>query len=370
LSMPSLANFSALLAAIHEAALAPESWNDVMVGLTSALGANYGAIIAGRTGEMPATMVATNADPIFAGSYDAYYREIDPVVPRVQAMSAGTVVTHGELMPAGAMLRTEFYNDWARPQGVHGCMIAKFMPSGSTGVVCLSMPSGAADFGSDEVDFVGALTPHLRIAVRTQHLVSGLELQRDAALEVLGRIGHASLFVDASGKVVYANKLAEELLRQGDGLSFRDGALGCASNSSTASLRRLMFLATRSPTPRGGSLRLERPSGRAPLVVTISPVSGRNLERMSLSDPRALVIASMPEHVSGEKARALQDLFGMTPAEVTVTIAIANGGGVKRCAELLGVAVSTVRTHLHRAFEKTGTSRQAELAFLVSQLTL
>jgi DNA-binding CsgD family transcriptional regulator len=36
----------------------------------------------------------------------------------------------------------------------------------------------------------------------------------------------------------------------------------------------------------------------------------------------------------------------------------------------MGVALSTVRTHLQRAFEKTGTDRQAELARVLSELEL
>jgi DNA-binding CsgD family transcriptional regulator len=32
--------------------------------------------------------------------------------------------------------------------------------------------------------------------------------------------------------------------------------------------------------------------------------------------------------------------------------------GLKACAELIGIAEATARTHLRRIFEKTGTKRQ------------
>jgi DNA-binding CsgD family transcriptional regulator len=41
-------------------------------------------------------------------------------------------------------------------------------------------------------------------------------------------------------------------------------------------------------------------------------------------------------------------------------------GGVAKVAEALGVAESTVKTHLGRVFEKTGTTRQADLVKLVA----
>jgi DNA-binding CsgD family transcriptional regulator len=64
----------------------------------------------------------------------------------------------------------------------------------------------------------------------------------------------------------------------------------------------------------------------------------------------------------------LQAAFGLTLAEAAVAQLIAQGVGVKRAAIALGVAPSTVRTHLHRILAKTGVARQAELAHLVTAL--
>ncbi|RYE70631.1 MAG: LuxR family transcriptional regulator [Hyphomicrobiales bacterium] len=58
--------------------------------------------------------------------------------------------------------------------------------------------------------------------------------------------------------------------------------------------------------------------------------------------------------------------FGLTPAEQRVLSAIANIGGVPESASTLGVAESTVKTHLQRLFDKTGTSRQADLVKLLA----
>lgn len=53
-------------------------------------------------------------------------------------------------------------------------------------------------------------------------------------------------------------------------------------------------------------------------------------------------------------------------AEVRVLFAIVEVGGVPEVAETLGVAASTVRTHLGRLYEKTGVRRQADLVKLVA----
>ena len=47
-------------------------------------------------------------------------------------------------------------------------------------------------------------------------------------------------------------------------------------------------------------------------------------------------------------------------------MAIVEVGGVPETAEALGVAETTVKTHLYRLFDKTGVSRQADLVKLVA----
>ena len=58
--------------------------------------------------------------------------------------------------------------------------------------------------------------------------------------------------------------------------------------------------------------------------------------------------------------------FKLTPSELRVLLTFVEMGGVVETAEALGLAEATVRTHLHRLFAKTATSRQAELVKLVA----
>jgi DNA-binding CsgD family transcriptional regulator len=55
-----------------------------------------------------------------------------------------------------------------------------------------------------------------------------------------------------------------------------------------------------------------------------------------------------------------------TPTELRILLAIVEVGGVAEVADSLGIAGSTVKTHLRRLFEKTGASRQADLVKLVA----
>jgi DNA-binding NarL/FixJ family response regulator len=58
--------------------------------------------------------------------------------------------------------------------------------------------------------------------------------------------------------------------------------------------------------------------------------------------------------------------FKLTPMELRVLIAVVEVGGVPEVATALGVAVTTIKTHVSRLFEKTGACRQADLVKLVA----
>ena len=60
-------------------------------------------------------------------------------------------------------------------------------------------------------------------------------------------------------------------------------------------------------------------------------------------------------------ADAIAAAFRLTRSELRVLMAIIEIGGVPDIAAKLGVAETTVKTHLGRLFEKTGAGRQADL---------
>jgi DNA-binding CsgD family transcriptional regulator len=62
----------------------------------------------------------------------------------------------------------------------------------------------------------------------------------------------------------------------------------------------------------------------------------------------------------------IADSYRLTRTELRVLLAIVSVGGVPRVAQALGIAESTVKTHLGNLFEKTGANSQAGLVKLVA----
>jgi DNA-binding CsgD family transcriptional regulator len=74
---------------------------------------------------------------------------------------------------------------------------------------------------------------------------------------------------------------------------------------------------------------------------------------------KAALDTPSPQEVIGK-------LYKLTPTELRVLLAIMQVGSTPEVAEALGISEATVKTHLHRVFAKTGTTRQADLVKLVA----
>lgn len=66
---------------------------------------------------------------------------------------------------------------------------------------------------------------------------------------------------------------------------------------------------------------------------------------------------------------ALQELYGLTPAELRLCEQLGQGRSLKEAAEYSGTAHETNRTHLKSIFSKMGINRQTELVRIVTQIS-
>lgn len=77
-----------------------------------------------------------------------------------------------------------------------------------------------------------------------------------------------------------------------------------------------------------------------------------------------LVVDPNPQQIRSIKG--LQSAFALTAAEARVAGLVASGLSAPQVAKALGVAPTTVKTHLGHTFEKTGAHSQAALARLLA----
>jgi DNA-binding CsgD family transcriptional regulator len=353
--MIAIETFDSLVDAIYEAGLDPQQWPGALAELAAAAGANVADLLLHDSSRGASVRFSPGMDPAAVDAYEEHYCRLDPIRPAVERKPPGTIITDRDIVSKDWLTRTEFYNDWVRPQNFYDCtMLTLFRDPMRAGVICLAAPERADAFVARSSQLLGQWRPHLARAARITLKLAELDALRQAGFAALDRLTEGVVLADVKARVVFANGAAEAMFARADGVRVDASGLCAASSGQTMALRRLIALSAslENPHEAGGSLLLERPSGRRPLL------------------PVAIIFVADPEQDGAPLEARLRALYGMTRAEATVAGLISKGSGVKGAARTLGIAPSTARTHLHRVFEKTGTRRQAELASLINKFSL
>jgi DNA-binding CsgD family transcriptional regulator len=186
-----------------------------------------------------------------------------------------------------------------------------------------------------------------------------------AAFDTLDGLSTAVCLVEASGQIVHANAACRTILDADDFLSGAGGRLAASDASIDQALREL-FAADPALEPQRISLPLRARDGTHYVMHALPLTSGaRPLAEATCAATAALFIrktATEPPSAPEIIARA----YNLTPTELRVLLAIAEIGGVPEVAVALGVAETTIKTHLGRLFAKTGGRRQADLVKIVA----
>ena len=213
---------------------------------------------------------------------------------------------------------------------------------------------------ADDRALVELLTPYV-----IRSVILGIRLNErrssvDALLGIFDSLVLGVILLDAQGNVSFANQSAAELLGTAAGLT-RSGR-GNEQRKRTEALRALM---RREMGASSGALSYPHPDDGRPLYITSTPLSwgGANVQ----PDARfatALFLGD-PGGAAPGTANALGLLYGLTPAEERLALALASGRPLAESARHLGIRLSTARGVLRAVFEKTDTNRQASLVRLI-----
>ena len=74
--------------------------------------------------------------------------------------------------------------------------------------------------------------------------------------------------------------------------------------------------------------------------------------------------------VSRKPAQLLRRLYGLTPAEARVALAMLDGGSLVALRDRFAVSENTLRTQIQRVYGKTGTRGQSSLIRLLSTIVV
>jgi DNA-binding CsgD family transcriptional regulator len=181
-------------------------------------------------------------------------------------------------------------------------------------------------------------------------------------MEVLVNSPNACLLVDRAFRPVFVNQAAREILDGNCGVLLRDRALLASRHEDTRRLRHLIERAC-SSSPSGGEMAIFRERGQ-PLLILVSPVQ-RHYEAPLPPQTVAAVWLSDPNRSVISRGQRIRSLFGLTRAEASIAVELAQGLSLYEIADTLVISRHTARNHLKHIFEKMGAHRQTDVVRLV-----
>jgi DNA-binding CsgD family transcriptional regulator len=175
--------------------------------------------------------------------------------------------------------------------------------------------------------------------------------------------------VNARGHIVHANACGHALLA--DGLLLRaDGRkLVIADTVAEQALYEIFLAADKGDTAvgiKGIAVPLAARDGERYVTHVLPLTSGARRRAGAAFAAVAALFVHKATLETPSPPEILAKAYKLTPTELRVLLAVVQVGGVPETAVALGVAETTVKTHLSHLFEKTGSTRQADLVKLVA----
>ncbi len=372
--MVSSVSTSDLIAAIYDVPANAELWDVIGSKFLSVFDAAYFVAIQVSTetiGNEPpdAIILACNWPSDVMRLYSEYWHAHDPWVEHSHKVPDLTAAFGQDYYPQEEFERHPAWVDFARPYFDAFWMLTSATPPVRKWRTHLSMHRHHDDRSFNDTDkaLFQELLPHINRSITVQAALRHTQETFDRSASLLESLAQAALILDGHGRVTYANEMAETLIAQADGIGLRaDGTLRLSDPGDGRCWQKVLAQTCSGDVFQGGGTALaHRPSGKHALQILITPLP-EALRALVGARGAALIVIRDPTRQPVSLRQKLMQVYSLTRREAEVFELVAHGKDVPAICDVLELGQETVRTYLKQLFQKTGCSRQSELAALAA----
>jgi DNA-binding CsgD family transcriptional regulator len=366
---------SELIGRIYDAALDSTLWIDVLGKTTNFIGGRGSGLgwkdAAAKSGGRYYDDLGISAD--YRQLYFDKYIKLDPCTTGQFFAEIGDTIATADVIPYDEFLQTRFYKEWAQPQGlVDGAMTVLEKSITNFAFFCLFRHKCNGVIDEEGRQRIRLLAPHFRRAVLIGKVIDLNRSEAASLADTLDGISAGMLLVDATGRIVHTNVAGHVMLSAADVLHTKGGRLEVNDPQADQMLADTFATAGNGDAAvgiKGLAVPLVARDGERYVAHVLPLTSGARRQ----AGTSYAAVAGLFVHKAALDApsppEAIAKAFKLTPMELRVLLAVVEVGGVPEVAEALGIADTTVRTHLHQTYQKTGTNRQADLVKLVASFS-
>jgi DNA-binding CsgD family transcriptional regulator len=363
---------SSLIGEIYDAALDPDLWPGVLEkgcrfvgGVASNL---YSEDSAAKTGNIHYTW---GVDRHYGRLYYDKYIKFNPFTTAQLFFDIEQIISVGDIMPYEEFRETLFYKEWAQPQGWVDAASAVLDKSATSYAAISVMRHERDGLVDDDARWrMSLLVPHVRRAVLIGKVIELHKAEASTLADTLDGLTAGMFLVDKTGRIVHANESGHVMIGDARFVRAAAGRLVATDARANQSLQDIFAAAECGDDAvgvKGISVPLPARAGQEHVAHVLPLTAGmRRRAGASYSAVAAVFVRKATLDVPSP-LETVAKRHRLTPSELRVLLAIVEIGGVPEVANALGISETTVKTHLRHLFEKTSTTRQADLVKLVAR---
>lgn len=355
------AYLSALVGRIYDCTLHPEGWQPVLAELADLIQARRGMIgLACADGGGSTVTVGLGLDDLQPDAV-ARMTPINPLLPIGLVSPIDRAIVASRVLGLERLRSTRFYREWLAPRGDFDAIGFAITREGAAlGHWALFTQEDRGPIGDDEAAGLELIAPHVRRALEISDTLGRERLAADTFRGVLDRLDAAVLIVEEGRRVEYANPRAESMLVQNDVLTLRGGRIAGVSADVERALRLALGEGPERAAPGAQEAQVVGAAGAERLMFSVT-LDRLHENPFAVPGRSTLLIVRAPREDTRNPIAIAARVFDLTPMQVQVLAFLAQGHAPDTIADLIGVSVKTVRSHLAELFRRTHTTRQAEL---------
>jgi DNA-binding CsgD family transcriptional regulator len=223
-------------------------------------------------------------------------------------------------------------------------------------------------FSKRGVELARFVAPHICRAAKIGLALEMKSLDAKIMEATLNGLIAGVYVVNHEGRLVFMNHTAEQQIKRRRGFKIVNNRLVPVDATAADAFARCFASAKDAANefkPAMPSIAL--PDEFGGLVATLLPLGSGQRQLLAMGPATAgfAIFVQDPMQAPPNPGEGFAKLYGLTPAELRTLMALGVGQGPQDAADILGVSITTIRSHLQHVFSKTRTSGQSELMQLM-----
>jgi len=362
-----------LIDKVYDCVLQPSEWPEFLK-LISAKGENAGsAIVVHEHSDKRTRLFEHGADQSHLRIYFEKLASMKMMPSgRPHLRTLGDITTMTMLCGEQESLEREFFVRWIQPSGFRDMIGVLVLKSGRR-LAWFSIARNQIQprYGEADIQFMDSLSPHICRAFMMADIFDLQSVRIQQLEQVVNALPTAVFLTDHHG-ISYMNRSAEDLIERGGSLKVKNNHLITDQPGTADRLSHAVSASLKGVAPaKIGSHQVPIPDQEeGGHIASVLPLKWHDANHPLMYMPGSAAILvqdkAQPTQFAGP---AFAELYGLTPAELRISLEIARGLTPQEISQVLTISTNTIKTHLQRVFAKTGVTRQADLIRLIMQMT-